>query len=80
MLSLVYKDFMLQRGGKSIVYMLVMPVLASFAASGDILYAVLPFIAGSYLYVVYANALDDKYKAEKNLCCHACGQEQVRSC
>ena len=67
MLNLVYKDFMLQRGTKSFLFMLVMPIISSFAFSTDILYGILPFITGSYLYVVYANALDDKYKSEKML-------------
>jgi len=67
MLSLVYKDLLLQRGSKSLIYMLVMPVLSAFAFSSDVLYVILPYIAGSYLYIVYANALDDKYNAEKIL-------------
>ncbi|MBI9101604.1 MAG: ABC-2 transporter permease [Spirochaetales bacterium] len=65
MFTLVYKDFLLQRGAKSFVYMLVMPVVSAFAFATDLLYVILPFIAGSYLYIVYANALDDKYRAEK---------------
>lgn len=67
MLSLVYKDLLLQRGSKSLIYMLVMPVVSAFAFSTDVLYVILPYIAGSYLYIVYANALDDKYNAEKVL-------------
>ena len=77
MLSLVYKDLLLQRGGKSFIYMLIMPVLASFAYSGDILYAVMPFIAGSYLYIVYANAFDDKYNAEKTLTAMPVGRKRI---
>lgn len=64
MLTLVYKDFLLQRGAKSFIYMLVMPVVSAFAFSTDALYVIMPYIAGSYLYIVYANALDDKYKSE----------------
>lgn len=67
MLTLVYKDFLLQRGGKSIVYMFIMPVISAFALSTEILFVIMPFIAGSYLYIVYANALDDKYNTEKSL-------------
>jgi len=65
MLTLVYKDFLLQRGTKAFLYMLAMPVLSAFAFSSDLLYVILPYIAGSYLYIVYANALDDKYNSEK---------------
>ena len=65
MLSLVYKDWLLQRGSKSFVYMFVMPVLGAFGLPSGILFGILPCLAGSYLYLVYANALDDKYETEK---------------
>jgi ABC-type transport system involved in multi-copper enzyme maturation permease subunit len=77
MLSLVYKDFLLQRGAKPFIYMLVMPVISSFAFSGDILYGIMPYIAGSYLYIVYANALDDKYNSEKMLAAMPVGRNTI---
>ena len=77
MLSLVYKDFLLQRGAKSFVYMLVMPVISVFASSNDMIYLVLPYIAGSYLYIVYANALDDKYGTERTLIAMPVGRDKI---
>jgi len=77
MLSLVYKDFLLQRGAKSFIYMLVMPVISTFAFSGDILYGIMPYIAGSYLYIVYANALDYKYNSEKMLTAMPVGRNTI---
>jgi len=47
--------------------MFLMPVISAFAMSEEILFVIMPFIAGSYLYIVYANALDDKFKTEKSL-------------
>ncbi len=65
MISLVYKDFLLQRGGKSLIYMAIMPIISAFALSTTIFNVIMPYIAGSYLYIVYANALDDKYQTER---------------
>ncbi len=67
MLSLVYKDFLIQKGGKSAVYMLLMPVLSAFAVSSgsDSIFIILPYIAAAYIYIVYANALDDKYQTDR---------------
>lgn len=65
MFSLVYKDFLLQRGGKSFIYMGIMPIISTLALSTNILNVLMPYIAGSYLYIVYANALDDTFRTEK---------------
>lgn len=77
MFSLIYKDFLLQRGGKSIIYLAIMPIVSAFALSTNILNIILPYIAGSYLYIVYANALDDKYKTEKILIAMPVGRKKI---
>ena len=77
MLILVYKDFLLQRGGKSIIYLAVMPIISAFAFSTNILNIILPYIAGSYLYIIYANALDDKYKTEKIFIAMPIGRKKI---
>lgn len=77
MLSLIYKDFLLQRGGKSIIYLALMPIVSAFALSTGILNVILPYIAGSYLYIVYANALDDKFKTDKIFVAMPVGRKKI---
>ena len=67
MFSLIYKDFLLQRGTKSFFYLILMPVISALAASQSTLYILLLYLAGSYVYINSANAFDDKYRAERIL-------------
>jgi ABC-2 type transport system permease protein len=77
MRNLIYKDFLLQRGGKSIIYLVVMPIVSAFAFSTNILNIILPYIAGSYLYIVYANALDDTYMTERIFIAMPVGRKKI---
>ncbi|MDC7126101.1 MAG: ABC-2 transporter permease [Spirochaetales bacterium] len=67
MLSLVYKDFLLQRGSKAFVYMIILPIAGALSIISETQLWMLPYLAGSYMYIIYANALDDKHRTEKLL-------------